>query len=283
MSSEKNIAIFVNPAAGKGNALKLLNSVVSFLQQEKILHSIFSDNWKHNTDLFSEAWIIGGDGTLNYFINLFPAIKIPLVLFKGGTGNDIAWKLYGDISFEQQLHFIMHADAKYIDAAKCNNKLFINGVGIGFDGEVTESMKTVRFIGGHLGYLLIVLKKIVTFKEYCYKIRFNDIELNDEYLLVMINNSSRTGGGFNVSPLAEINDGLLNVVLCKKLSLMKRLKYLPVIEKGKHLSLSFIKHFTVKNIVIECEKELSAHVDGELISSRKFEIEILKNQFLFKY
>ena len=283
MLTAKNIAILVNSTSGKGRAIKFLNLVSFFLNEHNISHSVFIDQWKFNENDFTEIWIIGGDGTLNYFINLFPNIKTPLVILKGGTGNDIAWKLYGDISFEEQLHLVINSTAKYIDAARCNDKLFINGVGIGFDGEVLESMKTVRLIGGHLGYLLIVLKKIFTFKEYRFKIIADNIETDDEYLLVMINNSSRTGGGFHVSPLAEINDGLLNVVLCKKLSLPQRLKYLPIIEKGKHLALPVMKHFTTKNIIIECDHELPAHLDGELIRSKKFDIEILKNQFLFKY
>ena len=99
----------------------------------------------------------------------------------------------------------------------------------------------------------------------------------------MITNSTSTGGGFMVSPEAKIDDGKLNMVLCKPLSIFKRLKYLPVIEKGKHLQKDFIIHKEVTDIKIICEKETLAQIDGELISAKTFEIKVLPKQYLFKY
>ncbi|MGG9971328.1 diacylglycerol/lipid kinase family protein [Ferruginibacter sp. SUN002] len=283
MPNDKNIAIFVNSSAGKGKSLQLLSTVTDFLKRKQILHTVFVQDWPKIFSPFTEAWIIGGDGTLNYFLNYFSDINIPLVLFKGGTGNDFAWKLYGDISIDEQLRLVLNADEKSVDAATCNDKIFINGVGIGFDGEVLKSMNTVRLLGGHLGYLVVVLKKIFTFKEYFFSIKSNVFSSSDKYLLLMISNSSRTGGGFHVSPLAQINDGFLNLIVCEKLSVFKRLRYLPVIEKGKHLSLPFIKHFTATSFVINCERETPAQLDGEFISAKDFSIKILPKRYLFKY
>ena len=73
------------------------------------------------------------------------------------------------------------------------------------------------------------------------------------------------------------------MVLCKPLSIIKRIKYLPVIEKGKHLRLPFIIHQQVEKINIECDRKIFAHVDGELIQSKIFDIKVLPNYFLFKY
>lgn len=283
MIAAKNIGIYVNTLAGKSKALKVLDEIVLFLKSNNFSHTVYIGEWPKDHSSFSEAWIVGGDGTLNYFINYFPEINIPLVLFKGGTGNDFAWKLYGDISLQEQLELVLNAKAKPVDAAKCNNYLFINGVGIGFDGEVLKSMNAIRLFGGHLGYLLVVLKKIFTFKEYFFRITSDVFTSADKYLLLMISNSSRTGGGFHVSPLAEIDDGVLNLIVCDQLSIPKRLHYLPVIEKGKHLSLPFIKHITGTSFVIDCEIETPAQLDGELITAKQFVIEILPNKFLFKY
>jgi hypothetical protein len=86
-------------------------------------------------------------------------------LFDGGTGNDFAWKLYGDISLEERMNLIISANPKSIDAGKVNDKLYINCLGVGFDGEILQSMKAIRFIGGQYGYLLAVLYKIFRFKE----------------------------------------------------------------------------------------------------------------------
>lgn len=279
----QQIALAVNPQAGNGLSTKLAKQLSDLLKERKISHEIFNGTWPADFDGYTDVWIIGGDGTLNYFINHYPAIKIPLVIFKGGTGNDFAWKLYGDCSTEEQFQLVLHTSPKPVDAASCNDSLYINGVGIGFDGEVLESMKAIRFIGGHLGYYLVVLKKILTFKESSFKIYSNDLLASGTFLLVMINNSSRTGGGFHVSPKATVNDGLLDLVLVKPLSILKRFFYLPKIEKGKHLHLPFVEHITGTEFTIECEEELPAQLDGDLIKAKRFALRLLKDNFLFRY
>jgi YegS/Rv2252/BmrU family lipid kinase len=278
-----SIAILENPIAGKGNSAQLSAWLHNQLKIRKIPSVIFSKNWPDTFEPFSDIWLIGGDGTINYFINRYPDCKKSLAVFKGGTGDDFAWKLYGDISIEQQFELVLNANAMPVDVGKFNDKLFINCLGLGFDGAVLQSMKTIRFIGGHIGYLLAVILKIISFKEYKFQISSGNEEWNEKFLLLMINNSSRAGGGFFVAPLANINDGYLDMVLCKKLSVFKRLRYLPVIEKGKHLHLPFITYRLTQKVHVKCDTVIPVQVDGELFFEKDFEIEILLNKFFFRY
>jgi diacylglycerol kinase (ATP) len=280
---EAMIAIFVNSTSGKGKALKVTETITTLLAAKNLPFTIYKDDWPNTIEAFDEVWIVGGDGTLNYFINKYPTATIPLTIFKGGTGNDFSWKLYGNISTEEQIEKVLATEPKKVDAAKCNNYYFINGVGIGFDGEVLKSMGAIRWLGGHLGYLVVVIKKIFSYKEVEFSISSSTLKIKNKFLLINIANSSRTGGGFLVSPLADVNDESLNVVLCNKLSILKRLRYLPVIEKGKHLALPFIQHHLTQKITIQTPQKVFAQLDGELIDGNIFEIEILKGRFLFKY
>ena len=278
-----NVAILENPAAGKGRAIQLSAWLKRQLHVKNITCTVFNEKWPSSFDEFSDIWIIGGDGTINYFINHYPDCQLPLALFKGGTGDDFAWKLYGEISKEEQLELILKSTPQYVDAGKFNETLFINCLGVGFDGAVLESMSTIRFIGGHFGYLLEVIKKIFSFKEHSFIITADEEKWTEEFLLVMINNSSRAGGGFFVAPNASINDGKLDMVLCKKLPVLKRLKYLPIIEKGKHLHLPFIVHHLGEKFSIQCNNEIPVQVDGELLFAKELKVEVLPKQFLFRY
>jgi diacylglycerol kinase (ATP) len=278
-----HIALVVNPKAGKGKSLRIMQQLQQLLQQRSISFQVFTDEWPLSLDGFTDVWIVGGDGTLNYFINHYPNIKLPLAIFKGGTGNDFAWKLYGNSNLNQQLEIVLSSEVQPVDAAKCNEFLFINGVGIGFDGAVLKQMKAIRIIGGHLGYYLVVLKNILSFKESIFEIKGNSLHVQEKLLLVMVNNSSRTGGGFHVSPKASVNDGLIDLIIATPLSILKRFFYLPKIEKGNHLELPFIKHIAGEQFSIVCDKELSAQLDGELIVAKQFEFAVLKKQFLFRY
>lgn len=103
------VAILVNNLSGKGSAIKIGNWLVLQLTEIRIEYELFAFNWPENYDGFSDIWLVGGDGTLNYFLNKNRNITLPLFLFKGGTGNDFAWKLYGDSTPEQQLKIALSA------------------------------------------------------------------------------------------------------------------------------------------------------------------------------
>lgn len=279
---QTTIGLFINPGAGKGKALKTAAFIKQRLAAKQMAFAYYEE-WPPVFPPVTEAWIVGGDGSLNYFINLYPTVHVPLAIFKGGTGNDFAWKLYGDSSIEQQLDTVLLTTPKPVDVGLCNGKLYFNSTGIGFDGEVLRSMKTVRLLGGHLGYLMVVIKKIFTFREHKFTIEAGGKEFNDRYLIVAINNSSRTGGGFLVSPKASVADGLLDMVLCKKLSIWQRLRVLPIIEKGNHIQLPFIHYEQHRAVTVKCEKEMYAQLDGELISGQTFEMTVQPARFLFRY
>lgn len=278
-----HIAVLVNPLSGKGKAVKTGKWLTNQMAIRNIGHTLYSTGWPGSLENFSEVWIVGGDGTINFFLNKYKANKLPLVLFKGGTGNDLAWKLYGDISLEQQFTKALTSSPRAIDIGLCNGRFYVNSAGIGFDGEVLRSIGSIRRIGGHIGYLWVVIKKIFSFREIAFKIIMGNTCFNEKYLLVIINNSSRTGGGFMVTPKASLTDGKLDIVLCEPLSIFRRLKYLPVIEKGKHLSLPFIYYDQVQAVRIESAHELYAQLDGELIRSKIFEFEVLPGRLLIRY
>jgi diacylglycerol kinase (ATP) len=278
-----HIAILVNPKAGKGKSLRIMEQLQQWLQLRNINYQSFTDQWPVSFEGFTDVWIVGGDGTLNYFINHYPQIKLPLAIFKRGTGNDFAWKLYGDADVQEQLEIVLSSSPQPVDTAQCNEYLFVNGVGIGFDGEVLKQMKAIRLIGGHLGYYLVVLKTILSFKESSFEINGNGFVKKGKLLLAMVNNSSRTGGGFHVSPKASVKDGLIDLITSEPLSILQRFYYLPEIEKGNHLELPFIQHHTGESFLIECDKELPAQLDGELIVAKRFEFQVLKQKFFFRY
>lgn len=283
IQSKEKIAILVNPLSGKGKAVKIGHWLTRQLSAKNKAYTLFSSQWPEYLDGFSEIWLVGGDGTINYFLNHYKDNTLPLVLFKGGTGNDLAWKLYGESTLEQHFEIALKASPRPVDAATCNGNVFVNSSGIGFDGEVLRSMGTIRWLGGHPGYLAVVIRKIFTFKEPLFTIRTADKKFRGRFLLVIVNNSSRTGGGFMVTPKASVNDGKLDMLLCKPLSIWKRLRYLPVIEKGKHLQLPFISYSQEQSVHIEAEYEVYAQLDGELIRSKLFNLQILPGRLLVKY
>ncbi len=277
------IAFLVNQKAGKKNISHFISWATNQLDSQKIDFQLFNDNWPSSLDTFTDVWVVGGDGTINYFINKYPHCLIPIVLFKGGTGNDFATQLYGNLSNQEIFKKVIVTSPKYVDAGRFNNMLYLNCLGIGFDGEVLRAMTAIRFIGGHFGYLIAVLINIFSFREKRITIRSAKNYRNERFLLAMINNSPKAGGGFHIAPPAKIDDGVLDMVLISKLPIIKRLRFLPVIEKGKHLHLPFVIHERGHLFEINAEMLLPIQVDGELKFADSIKVTVLPRKFLFRY
>lgn len=283
MLTDKNIAVVCNPLAGAGRSVRMFKKIINHLSERNISHGSFKDTWPSKFDGFSDVWIVGGDGTLNYFINKYPDLKVPLVIFNGGTGNDVHWLLYGKLSFEEQLEHVMNALPKKIDVGKCNDRYFINGAGIGFEGVVAKAVTGKKKLPGKTSFMIAVLKKIFFYRSCNYSIAVNERELNQSLLMISISNGRRAGGGFHIAPVAEANDGWLDMITIARMSPLKRLRFLPVIEKGKHMDLGFVVHEKIRKVEIKSDQLIHLHLDGEYMQAGQLNIEILPGHFLFRY
>jgi YegS/Rv2252/BmrU family lipid kinase len=282
--TDRRIALVCNTLAGKGKALAVTATVAEELTQRSICFSVYTSEWPSTFAGFTDVFVVGGDGTLNYFINHYPGLFLPLTVFKGGSGNDFAWKLYGGISVKDQIQYVLHATPKAVDAGRCNGRYFINGVGIGFDGEIVKAREVNHLLYARYGsYMRTVLKKLFFYRERHMQLEYDNQVRKDKLLMVSIANGSRYGNGFMIAPTAVVTDGLLDLVTIGRIHPFKRLFYLSQVQKGLHMHYSFVTTAQVKKVIIQTEELTDAHIDGELMQGQSFDIEVLPKQFLFRY
>lgn len=281
MNETRNIAIICNPKSGKGKSLQLLPMFENFITQHNFNYQSFTGNLPNNLNNFTDLVIMGGDGTINYTLHHFKHINIPVAMISCGTGNDIATLLLGNTSTQQQFETALFGAIQKVDAGMCNQKLFINGVGIGFDGWVVKRLLAKNLLRGKAAYYSTVISLLLFYNETKVSINIDGEQSETNLFMLSAANGKTYGGGFKVAPLAEINDGLLEIIVVDKLPVLKRLRYLPVIENGKHLNkpLSFLTYKTGKKITVQSTQKLKAHLDGEYMEANHFEIEVLP-QFL---
>jgi len=231
---KKFIAFLVNPQKKATLISSYVAWVLAGIAREKPAWQVqvFSDEWPADLEGMDEIWVMGGDGTYHYFVNRYPDCALPIALFKGGTGNDFYWKVFGDMSREKHFSHILAGKVEALDAGKVNHMLFLNGVGIGIEGEVLRSMDAIRYIGGAIGYYLAAIPNILRFKEYGIWFGKKTSEAAKSVFLCMVFNSARAGGGFHFFPMASIHDGQLNMLLCEPLPVLKRLFTCPKSSKA---------------------------------------------------
>jgi len=288
----RKILIVVNPASGKSTYKSKLYYLQNELSKANIQYrSFFTEQnkpgalgqlVKSQPDI-DEIFVMGGDGTLNMVVNEIAPVFRPLSILSNGTGNDSVKSLHGILDFKKQVDIAINGVSKQFDLGKCNNRYFVNGVGIGFDGEVVKKMvERGNKRGTHFDYLMTVLYILGGFKEK--EIHF-DLEGQSgkrKVLLMTISNGTTFGGGFIINPFAVADDGLLNVCIINEIPAIKRFWHVPKLKSGAHTKIKESEFHKATKISIAATNELVAHLDGEYIGSPPFEISILNKALRIK-
>ncbi len=282
MAVKRIVLIVINPAAGKKKPGGKLLAIEKALKEKGIGYRHFytetEGEFRLRNEIISkpgvtDIFILGGDGTLNYTVNEIKGEKIPLSILSSGTGNDSVKSLHGVTDFHSQLEIALHGRIKTFDLGKCNEQLFVNGVGIGFDGEVVNYMvKKGQKSGNSFTYFLTVLKIIAGYKEKTVRFEIDGIPFEKKLFLMTVSNGSTFGGNFLINPFAKTDDGLLDICLIKEISVLQRFMHLPKMKKGDHVKLDFTEFHTCKEVHFHAHDEISAHLDGELIGHPPFDI-----------
>ena len=282
MSLSKDIALVINPL--HQTALRAGNEVAALLREKKIDNRIYTTSWPTGWFDHTEAWVIGGDGTLNYFINHYPQFDLPMTIFKGGSGNDFHWTLYGsDITIEQQVEKVLTAVPRPVDAGHCNNHLFLNGMGIGFDGKVVQDLLGRRNWSDKISYYKVVLRNILFFREFICTVSNEKFHWGKKCLMINVANGRRYGGGFTINPEGLINDKQLDILIVGRIHPLLRMRFLSSIEKGTHINLPMITYLKTGGIHIKAGGIVPAHADGEYFDASEFVVECLPARFSFLY
>jgi diacylglycerol kinase (ATP) len=278
--SETALLIIYNPAAQGGKSHLKLEAFILFLKQNEIFFTLYeTNNSSDATNLLKKFslhkyWaisIIGGDGTLNLTLNCLPKLDIPIHLIPAGSGNDFSKMLY-DADDNETAIFQKILDPKntaYYDLWSCNGRKFINVFGVGFDGALAKAMQGKNYwLPTKLKYWTEIIAHIFWYKN-------NQILLNGAItssFMLCAANGRVFGRDFNIAPTANAQDGWLEVVNIKKVNLLQRLRYLPAVQKGKHLGLNVVATSQQKAIDIEADHIMTAQLDGEPIEANKFVI-----------
>lgn len=281
-------AFIVNPVAGNGAGLETVPLLREMISRHAIAAEIaMTENYGHATKLaaafaergFTNIIAVGGDGTFNETARALAGKQgITTGIIPAGTGNDFIQVLgfpdrFGDSDWEA---FFRKATAR-IDAGYCNGRIFMNGMGLGFDAQVAAENYTrpgeVKKGGKHK-YIWHILKTLLFFREKKMIVLTPDGKLETDCFINTVAIGRRFAGGFFLTPKALADDGLLDVCMIKKLTLPERLRILLMVPKGTHINDRRINYKQTPSLSLEFEGDVPFHLDGELFFGRHFDISI---------
>ena len=288
--NEKNIEYKAYVTKKQGHAKKLAEKISSFEDDDIRLI------------------VVGGDGTINEVLNgVTDFSKIRFGIIPTGSGNDFARGMGLPVDTIRVLDIILNSiEGKTIDLGEVvtgdgDRRIFGISSGIGLDAIVckkTINSKLKKVLNklriGKLTYLFLTVSSLFSMQTYDVKVQMKlsdktkmvdgfeteDIEEIDFSKLIFLAamNMTAEGGGVPMCPSALNDDGKISICAASGITKFKAFFTLPKLVKAKHEGKKGFLHKDVESLILDADREMVLHADGEYVGDVKhIEIRVLKN------
>ncbi len=269
-------AFILNPVAGSGYAVETMSRLESVLREQNLPYRVFRTERPGHAGELARALAadpevqavvsVGGDGTSFEVAGGMAGSACPLGIIPAGTGNDFIKSAGIPKDPLAALEVFLRRRASPVDLGILNSRCFLNVCGTGFDVTVldwAESLKS-RF-RGLTPYFLGLLKAIVHYRPVHLRVEADGLREEGDYLICSVANGRFIGGGIPICPAAEVDDGLLDLVLVRNVPRYRIPLYLPGLMMGKILSFRIARHLRVRSVSFSGQG-LRVNADGEILS-----------------
>lgn len=210
----------------------------------------------------------GGDGTINEIVQGMGASSLVLGIIPIGSGNGLARHLEIPLEPEKAIKLINNFNTRIIDIASINGYPFASIAGLGFDARVANKYRKLK-IRGFYGYFRVVTWEFFSYRESEFTMTFNNQTIKRRALLLSIANSNQFGYNTIIAPTAELDDGLLDVVVMKKFPVGEIPRVIGLLFTGKIDQSPYIESFKTREIFIVRKRGKRVNIDGEAIKMGK--------------
>ena len=288
----------INPAAGKRETtaqLEKLLSKVSF-PHEVAYTSGEGDALELTRTAARDpeplrVYACGGDGTLNEVVNgAAGQDHVAVTNVPKGTGNDFL-KIFGP-SFRERfydLEALAAGPQTAFDLMDCNGKLGIDVVCAGVDARIAADVhryKDLRFVSGKGAYVLSLVENIfLKGINRPLTVHMGDISWeNRPTAILCICNGRYYGGGFMPVRDAMPDDGVLDMLLVRKVSLPTFLRLVGKYAKGLYRRYpQLICEYHGGEVTFSAPDPITVVVDGEVMEDIRFTVRLSERKVNFFY
>ena len=284
---QTKILVVVNPVVNKRKQQKL-NELLAAIEARKLQYEVFhtlGDSqqnqayFQQHMAQFTDVISVGGDGTLNLVINAIADFDVSLGIVPCGTGNDFSRNIYR--KHDDVIETVLGDNTRKIDLGKCNQRYFINVLGVGYDGALVEAINRSRaYRFRALVYLWNALKQLPSYKEKRTELQSLKNKHQDCFIAAF-GNGQYFGNGMHITPKAKLDDGLLDCCWVAKTNILTKIFYILQIFKGRHLSAPIVDYWQDKHFSITTQG-LPIEGDGEFFGYTPADIRVVKNAIRLK-
>jgi YegS/Rv2252/BmrU family lipid kinase len=285
MGTDARWLIIVNPASGRPDGGAGWRAIEGALRDAGVTFDVIhTEQPGHGAEIASAALlqgrrhlaVAGGDGSVNEVVHgimnagLADTREVTLAVIPTGTGNDWARTLGitrrpADIARaiadgRTMLHDVGAIDLPGREPAR---RWFINVAGAGYDAYVTE--RVPRPVPSAFTYLRIALEGLARYRAPRFCITADSETIEGPLLLAFVANAQYCGNRMHVVPTARTDDGQLDVLAVRELSLLAVWPKLVKLYSGRILGDRAVRHLRAGRVRIEAEPPAAIQADGQIV------------------
>ena len=190
--------------------------------------------------------------------------NLPLVTIPAGTGNDFVRALgWNPEKPLEPLWAAINENPSLIDLGNVDGEYFGAIASTGFDSIVNERANKMRFPKGPAKYNVAMALELPKFQPLQYKFVIDGKSYEREAMLIAAGNGNSYGGGMLVCPNADLQDGLLDLMILNPVSKREFVMIFPSVYEGKHIEHPQVEIIRAREIYIEADA--ICYADGERV------------------
>ena len=286
----KKYYLLVNPKGGHKRGLEIYEKVKHIFSSAgtniTVLHTEYAGHafdFANTLDFvgYDGLCAIGGDGTMYELINGMlkrdDNRKIPIGLITGGTGNSFMYDVDCLDPIDAAKRIVQHK-LRPLDIAKvnANGELFysFNIIGWGLATDAGKLAEKLRWLGG-VRYDVASIIEVLKGKDRIATLTLDKEVIKENFIFIIGCNTIHTGKAMKMAPLAQLNDGKIDLIIVRKTSRINLLKLFPKLFSGDHIKSPLVEYRQVENFSISLEETNDLTIDGEIIGTTPLNVQMI--------
>ena len=278
--------LVVNPSAGRGRSLRVLPEVTAVLDAAGVAYDVRqSASLPDARDIAAGAArlghvvvAVGGDGMAGALAGPAASAGARFGIIPAGNGNDLA-RVLGIPSGAAAARVLVSGRERKIDliavaADGGPEEIVAGGVYLGLPSVAGDIANRTRWLRGPVVYPVAALRALAGWTPAGFRVEVGGDpepagggpERDFAGYAVVVANAAYFGAGMMVAPPAEIDDGLLDVVVMRHGSRLAFLRVLMKIKSGAHLGLPLVSTARGAEVTVTVGRDLPAAADGETLA-----------------
>ncbi len=292
----RKIIYLINPISGTKGKSSLKELIARKTREQQIEFEILSTQVhsdygflkkKINKESFTDVVICGGDGTVNAVVAALMDMDINIGIVPMGSGNGLAFAAKIPKQPSKALDIIFKNNARHIDSFFINDQFSCMLCGIGFDALIAHEFAKEKRRGLQT-YIKVGAVNFFKAKPYRFEIKLKNKSFETEAFFICIANSNQFGNNFTIAPQASLADGLLDIVIVKKMnkfrlpfSVISQVTGINAMQLPEnYANKKSILYLQTDSLIIRNLHRAPLHIDGDPSETDdEFKINIVKDCF----